>query len=135
MPKTPRKNRMEEVNTFITQKKVIADNENVSVTLELNFKKSSIPVENADEEKWRDEVWEYILRLKSKDEDIALNEKNENFHYALKELYDVEWEKVAGGVLSYVCMLGMQTMDNEKELKRLLELKKAKKKGVAVEVE
>ena len=135
MPKTPRKNRMEEVNTFITQKKVIADNENVSVTLELNFKKSSIPVENAEEEKWRDEVWEYILRLKSKDEDIALNEKNENFHYALKELYDVEWEKVAGGILSYVCMLGMTQMDHEKELKRLLEEKRAKKKGVAVEVE
>jgi len=139
MPKKSGKNRMSEApeNTFVSQVTVtpVADVDNVYVTLELNFKKSSIPAENAEEEKWRDEVWEYILRLKSKDEDIALNEKNENLHYALKELYDVDWEKVSGGILSYVCMLGMTRMENERELKQLLAEKKAKKRALEVEAE
>jgi hypothetical protein len=110
--------------------KMISDDEFVTVSLELKFKKSSIPVENAEEKKWREDIWQYILLLKSKEEDIALNAENKDLHFALKELYGIEWDQVNAGILSYACMLAMDAKKNEdslKQLKKSFDDKKKKK--------
>ena len=116
--------------------KMIADDEFVTVSLELKFKKSSIPTENAEEKQWRENIWKYILLLKSKDEDIALNDENPDLHYVLKEIYGIDWKDVSAGILSYTCMLAMDIKKQEDSLKKLKESlisKQGKKKAIKID--
>ena len=110
-----RRNAMVPKNTIISAPKKFKD-DSVTVTLSLTFKKSSIPVENPGEEVWREEVWPHIKSLVNINNEIAVQSSSTSFQSDLKALYNLDYSDVYRGVLSHVCILGMQKMSKSEEV-------------------
>jgi hypothetical protein len=76
----------------------------VTICFEMKLSKSDIPVQNKEEEKWRDDVWKQILGLQNIDNKIPIDNEDGFLNKILVEDFHADVKDLKGALASAVCV-------------------------------
>jgi hypothetical protein len=75
-----------------------------TICFEMKLSKSDIPVQNKEEEKWRDDVWKQILGLQNIDNKIPIDNEDGFLNKILLEDFHADIKDLKGALASAVCV-------------------------------
>lgn len=75
-----------------------------TICFEMKLSKSDIPVQNKEEEKWRDDVWKQILALQNLEDKIPIDNEDGFLNKILLEDFHADIKDLKGALASAVCV-------------------------------
>jgi hypothetical protein len=89
----------------------------VTICFEMKLLKSDIPVQNKEEELWRNNIWKQILALQNLEDKIPIDNEDGFLNKILKEDFKADVKDLKGALASAICV---KAMELEEKVKKLL---------------
>lgn len=102
-----------------------------TICFEMKLLKSDIPVQNKEEEVWRDDVWKEILALQNLEDKIPIDNEDGFLNKILKEDFKADVNALKGALASAVCLKALTVKATESSVAVAAPVPKPKPKPVA----
>ena len=89
----------------------------VTICFEIKVLKTDIPVQNKEEEVWRDNIWKQIIKMQNIDNKIPMDHTNKFFDNILKEDFKADVTDLKSAIASTICIEALGLISSNEEAK------------------